>query len=348
MGPLTLVVRAPVVAVVEAAGGDVKQQSRWGALACLLIVGAFGVWLAGLAADRGRPFWLQALIAGGVVFNPVTKATLNFGHPEEMVTAALATAAVICAVQRRPRAAGVLLGLAIAAKAWAILALPVVLFLLVPAQWRRAALAVVVSAGLLIAPMALGSPQRFRDNAGEVGRLGSQVGTTTPANLTWPFADVVGVTTTRGSGVAAKLPLAVARSARLLVFAAAFLLTLAWLRLGGRDRPETALLLLALILLVRGLFDPSNHSYYHAGPLLALLGYETLARRVFPFATTAFLVLFEVTGRVAGHVHSLDGLNRLYLAWALPFAAYMALELTALRASSASHAMTISGSGHTR
>jgi ABC-type dipeptide/oligopeptide/nickel transport system permease component len=41
MGPLTLIARAPAVAIAEAAGGGVTAQYRWGALVCLLILGAY-------------------------------------------------------------------------------------------------------------------------------------------------------------------------------------------------------------------------------------------------------------------------------------------------------------------
>jgi predicted small integral membrane protein len=327
MGPLTLVVRAPVVAAAEAAGAGVKAQYQWGAFVCLLLVGVFAVWLAMLTAERGWPFWLQALIAVGTVANPVTAATLKWGHPEELVTAALTMAALICAVRRQPRAAGVLFGLALASKAWAVLALPALIAVLMPGAWRRAIVPMVVVAGILIVPTAVGAPAHFRGNLTEVSKLGSQYGTLAPTNALWPFGKVVDVATTHGNGQAAKLPLGIARGARLFVFAAALLLTLAWVRLGGRDLPETVLLLVALILMVRGLFDPSNHSYYHTGPFLGLLSYEALTRRTFPFATAAFLLVFEATNRIVRSVHTLDGVNLVYLAWAVPFALYMAGEL---------------------
>jgi alpha-1,6-mannosyltransferase len=336
LGPVTIVARAPVVAAVRSAGGDVTAQYRWGALVCLLAAVALGIWLALIAARRGLPFWVQGLIAVGAVLNPVTFATLKWGHPEEVVTAAFAVAALICASRRRPLAAGILLGLAIGAKAWALIAIPALLLVLEPAALRRGLAAVVITTGVLMAPMALGSPTRFHEVTTEVGKLGSQLGTETPANLMWPVATVKAVNVpvhlddgrdVRLVGRAAKLPVAVARAARLVVFAAALLFAFLWWRRGGAARPESVLLLLALTLLVRGLFDPSNHSYYHAGPLLALLGYETLTRRAFPFATAAFMALFELTNRIAGHFQSFEANNRIYLAWAVPFAIYKGWEL---------------------
>ena len=331
MGPVTLFARAPVVAVVRSAGGGVTAQYRWGSLICLLLLAVFGVWLALLAERRGMAPWVGALIAIAAVFNPVTHATLKYGHPEEVVAAVLACAALVFGVRRRPVAAGVLLGLAIATKAWALLAVPVFVLLL-PALWRRGLVAVVVTVALLAGPMAIGAPERFRQNVTEVGKLGSQLGTETPTNLLWPFATLAPVQIDGiVVGHAAKVPLGLARAARTAVFAAALLLALVWWRRGLGARPETALLLLALTLMVRGLLDPSNHSYYHAGPLLALLSYEALVRRRFPFATAAFIALFEATNRITGHNHGFDAVNRVYLMWAVPFAIYMGWELLSRR-----------------
>src|SRR4051812_49300115 len=272
LGPVTLVARAPVVAAVRAADGRVTAQYRWGALLCLLVAGALGIWLALIAAERGLAPWVQALIAIGAVFNPVSFAALDWGHPEEVVTAALAVAALTCAVRRRPIAAAVLLGFAIATKAWALLAVPALLLLVTPVARRRALVVLVVVTGVLMAPMALGSPSRFHQVTTEVGKLGSQLGTETPANLLWPTAKVVAVVGAQGQvvGHAARVSTPIARVARLAVFTATLLLAFVWWRRGGQERPASALLLLALTLMVRGLFDPSNHSYYHAGPFLAL------------------------------------------------------------------------------
>ena len=67
---------------------------------------------------------------GLCVANPVTLRALEIGHPEELLCAAFAIGAVLAASDRRTVLAAVLLGLAIASKAWAVLAIGPVLLAL--------------------------------------------------------------------------------------------------------------------------------------------------------------------------------------------------------------------------
>ena len=67
------------------------------------------------------------LLAAG---NPVTLRALELSHPEELLGAALCIGAVLAALWQRPYLAAILLGLAMANKAWAVLAIGPVLLAL--------------------------------------------------------------------------------------------------------------------------------------------------------------------------------------------------------------------------
>ena len=124
------------------------------------------------------------------------------------------------------------------------------------------------------------------------------------------------------------LPAAVGRAAHLGVIGVALLLSFLYWRGRGRASrsPDDALLLLALLLLVRGMLDPLTLSYHHVPFLVALLVYEGL-RRPFPvmsaYAIGGALLLTEVIAPSGN-----PGLvNAFYLAWTIPLAGAMALSL---------------------
>jgi hypothetical protein len=111
------------------------------------------------------------------------------------------------------------------------------------------------------------------------------------------------------------------------VLALALLLALAYARRRG-GHPEHVLLLVALVLLARCLFDPANHSYYHAPVLAALLAYEALRARI-PALTLAAVAAMIVTTEVAqGRSDWL--VFAVYVGWAVPLAAVLARELFGL------------------
>jgi uncharacterized membrane protein len=90
--------------------------------------------LALVLADRmlcaGRSRGACLLVIALAAANPVSIRALELGHPEELLTAALAIGAVLAAARERALLAAVLLGLAIASKAWAVLAIGPVLLAL--------------------------------------------------------------------------------------------------------------------------------------------------------------------------------------------------------------------------
>ena len=92
MGSFSLLVRAPFVAPVF--HGTVDAVYFAGALPCLLATLVLGLALARMAADRGQGPAVQGLVAGLAVLNPLTFQALHWGHPEELLGAALCVGAV--------------------------------------------------------------------------------------------------------------------------------------------------------------------------------------------------------------------------------------------------------------
>jgi hypothetical protein len=104
---------------------------------------------------------------------------------------------------------------------------------------------------------------------------------------------------------------------------------LATRRAGAR---RDALLLLALALLLRCVLDPWNIAYYHVPFLLALTAHEAYVRRRTPVAGLLASVAVYGTMVVVEPVVSPDVSAALYLAWAVPFTAALALRVLAPQA----------------
>jgi hypothetical protein len=332
IGPVSFYLRAPFAAA--APPDDPRLEYRLGALACLLVLGAAGLLLAAEAGRRGRPGWLQALVVVGVVANPLVFRALQLGHPEEAVATAAAVAALVAALRGRGLAAGVLIGLAICTKLWALALLPV-LVLLVAARNRRMLAAGLAAVALVAyAPLAIGDPGRFGDVVASMEQLGTHPGTVTPANVWFPFADKARFTRVAevrdGRPVfedaeGYRLPGALARIARGSILIAALLLVL-WRR--GR---ETALLVAALTLLLRCVLDPGDVSYYHLPFVVVLLAWEAVSRGGFPWMSAAAMATLEGIVRISPHVHTDGGFAAIYLGWAAVATAVLATRLAGSR-----------------
>ena len=99
--------------------------------------------------------WSSSSLLG----NPLTLKALEVGHPEELLGAALCVGAVLAALWQRPWLAAVLLGLALANKAWAVLAIGPVLLALQGRRWTVFALACAIAA-MFVAPFLLSGSSR--------------------------------------------------------------------------------------------------------------------------------------------------------------------------------------------
>jgi len=280
MGPFATLVQAPFVALSGTSG---EAAYPWAVFPCLLIAGLVGLYLSRVAARRGVGRLAQASIAVLFLLNPLTFEAIENGHPEEILTAALAVAAVAAAAEHRSRRAAVLLGLAIASKQWAVIALLPTLMALPAARVRSAILAVAVAA-LLFLPAVIASPSSFFGVQSQAAGTGRVV---TPWSAWYPAAtQATEVYVVDGRKLVAEVenapPLADPLSHPLIVLLALAVPLAVSLRrglpLGGSD----AFALLALLALLRCVLDPVDNLYYHEPLLLALFGWDAFTARGLP------------------------------------------------------------------
>jgi Glycosyltransferase family 87 len=334
----SLVERAPFALIPGLWGGGELAVYRMVALPCLLAAAALGVWLIVRMRAQGHGRLARAVALGLCVANPLTLSALEVGHPEELLGACLCVAAVLCAGRDRPLWAGLLLGLAIANKEWALLAVGPVLLAL-PAKYRLRCLASAsaVAAAVLL-PLMLSSSGGFAASAGATASTSSTI--FQPWQIWWFFGyhgpHVYGLfgmplvdyrTGPAWAGVISH-PLIVA-----IGFALAGAL---WLRRGRSARgmsERDALLLLAVVLLLRCLLDTWNTGYYMLPFMFALLAWEVSgASRRPPVLTLMGVVLpWICLHELSAHGGNPDLQSALFLAWTLPLATALALQLYAPR-----------------
>jgi hypothetical protein len=304
------------------AGGDLLWQYRLGAFVCLLAPAALGV---GLVRRMRGGLLPQIAVLALCVANPLTFAALHWGHPEEPLAGALCVGAVLLSGERRPLAAGVVLGLAFATKPWAWLALPAVL--LAASGCRRTIVSVALGVGTVFTlPMFLGDPGRFLHQVGAFSVVDHGV---TPFNVWWGFAHQGGVIMADGStGASWVIPSWIGSLAHPLVIALALGLSVAAFRRGRPPQPERALQLLALFLLLRCLLDPLAISYHHAPFMLALIAAEAMRRpRRLPYIPLAVAAVVWTMTHYVLPLDDADLASRVYLAWALPVALYLGVAV---------------------
>ena len=293
----SFVLRAPFAGATAALGGGELAVFRAVSIPCLVAGAWLAVVLARRMGERGRSNGVRALVVGLCAANPVTLRALDLGHPEELLCAALAIGAVLAARDRRTVLAAILLGLAIATKAWAVLAIGPVLLAL-PAR-RALALAIAGAVAVaVLAPIAL---------AGAHGTLVTGSSTTgqifQPWQLFWWLGDA-GHVVIGGNGLPKPAgyrvpPEWLSPLTHPLIVGLVVPLSLLWARVRGaapRIDGEQVLALLALLLLLRCVLDPWNTIYYELPFLLALLAWEALQRPERPpVAALAATVLVWLT-----------------------------------------------------
>ena len=328
MGSFSILLRAPFVAPVYHA--DLTTVFIAGSVPCVLAAVALGLVLTRLVADAGASPAVQGLVAGLAVINPLTFRALHWGHPEEILTAVLCVGAVLAAMRERQGLAGVLLGLALASKQWAVLAILPTL-LAAPSRRLLLAAAACAVAAVLTVPLLLLAPGEAADVAVSAGGQGSSASaSTTPWNVWWPLAGLTDLGEPFGERYL--LPGALARVSHPLIVALAVPLTFLLWRRPGR-RPDDALLLLALLFLLRCVLDNWNNEYYHLPFVLALLTWEVHRTRSVPALTIAVMLAIGLTfypemerlyRESAPHARLW---NAVYLGWALPLLAGLGLAL---------------------
>ena len=325
MGSFSLLLRAPFVAPVF--HSNLETVYFAGAIPCLLATVFLGLALARIAAERGQSPAVQGLIAGLAVINPITFRALHWGHPEELLCAALCVGAVLAALRERELLAGVLLGLAIATKQWALIAILPALLAAPRRQLALLAIAGAIAAAFYL-PGLMANSNSFSSATESASGQAAGGASTTPWSLWWPLAGIAD----SPFGERYMAPAWVgAISHPLIVLLPIPLAALLWRR--RARRPDDALLLLALLFLLRCLLDTWNNDYYHAPFFLSLLAWESVRRPGVPRLSLAVAVLLGLSfwpdqSRVfADSLSNAPLLFAIYVAWAVPLAALLATAL---------------------
>jgi hypothetical protein len=342
----SLVERAPFALLPALWGGGSLAVYRIVALPCLLTAAMLGVWLVERMRREARPRLARAVVLGLCVANPLTLQALEVGHPEELMGACMCVAAVLLASRDRPVPAAILLGLAIANKEWAILAVGPVLMALPSRRATCLALAGTVTVAIL-APLALVASSGFL--------AGTRAIATPPAAIfqpwqVWWFLGHHGALV-HGLYGSAKVGYRIAPSwvgrvsHPLILLVGASVTIVLWARArrnpagsaSGREAPlsgRMALLALALLLLLRCMLDTWDTDYYPLPFVFALIAWEASSPSVqrLPLLALSTTVMVWLNFQWAPSHVSADAQAALFLAWSVPLAAILALALFKPRA----------------
>jgi hypothetical protein len=317
----SLVLRSPFGLIPKLWGGGELAIYRAAAAPCLAASAILGVWLVSRMRALGRANIARGLALLLCVANPITLPALEYGHPEELLGAVLCVGAVIVAMGNRPIWAGVLLGLAVANKEWALVAAGPVLIAL-PERRVRALFAAGAVAVAVLAPLAAagGFITQVKGAATQTGEI------FTPWQVWWLLGSHAHLVRELNGSVKLAYygaPTWVATIAHQLIVAIAVPLSLlaVWLRRVGARRPtHEGLLLLMLVLLLRCAIDPWDISYYWLPFLLALVVWEAIEFERPPvlalFGSGAVWFVLEWATPIHGFSSDIDSL--LFLAFALP------------------------------
>jgi glycosyl transferase family 87 len=310
MGPVSIILRAPFAAL---GGGDLLSAYQWGSLICVFTAGLLGLYLARLAGRRGSGAPAQALLAGVCLLNPLTFAALQAGHPEEILTASLAVGAVAVASQGHSGRAALLLGLAIASKQWAVIAILPVLMAL-PSGRVRAGLGAAAVVLALTLPAVLAHPHAYFETQRSLAVESQYVTPWSAWFSTTAVTDhqVPALHTTVQVHYASGF---VARFSHPLIVLVALLIPLAVAlrrRRFGLSAAE-AMALLTLLSLLRCVLDPVDNLYYHEPLLLALVGWDAVASRGLPLRAIGGVAVLELLSRWEPPTLGLGAFNLIYL-----------------------------------
>jgi hypothetical protein len=329
----SLLERAPFALLAHAWGGDELAVYRMLALPCLVASALLAVWLVARMRAAGASRLARGVALGLCVATPVMLPALELGHPEEALGACLVIAAVLLAsgagTRPRPLLAGLVLGLAIANKQWAVLAAGPVLLALPPGLRLRCTAVAVAVAGAVLAPLLLVSSGGYAAGVGAVAPRTSPI--FQPWQAWWFFghhgALVHGLfgTPKPGYRVAAHWAGTIARP---LVLLCGAVLSVAFWRARGRLTEGEALLLLALLLLLRCVLDTWDVVYYTIPFLTALLVWEVRTRTERPpfIALVAGALAWASFEWLPHHV-SPDAQAALFVCWSVPLAVWLAAQL---------------------
>ena len=317
----SLMMRAPFALAADALGGGEVAVFRAVAVPCLLAGAALGVVLAASLLARGAGRGTVAIVVGLCAVNPITLRALDIGHPEELLGAALSAGAVLAALRGRSTLAGVLLGLAVANKAWAVLAVGPVLLALQADRRRALAIAGAIAAAFVLPLLLTGAA------SGQPGAA-AQTGSIFQPWQVWWFLGSTGEVIRGADGVVKEgyraapgwvSPL----SHPLIVGLALPLSLLAWRR---RSDP---LLLLALLFVLRCVLDPWNTAYYALPAIITLVVWEATRTERPPVYALAVTMATWATWEWVVPAASADVEALVYLGWSLPLVGLLGWRLYA-------------------
>jgi hypothetical protein len=259
-----------------------------------------------------------------VAGNPLTLRALEIGHPEELFGGVLCVAAALAAGARRPLLAGVLLGLALANKQWAVIAV-VPLLAILPERRPRMLAAAGATCLLVMLPLLLdGSAVETAKVVAQDGGLIFQ-----PWQIWW-FLGEHGETVTGIFGSYPdhrNIPTWLAGHERQLVAAIVLGSSLMLLPRVRRRGWPNGLLLLAFAFQVRCLVDTWNVSYYAVPLVIALVTWELHAFKRPPVLSLAVTLCAWFT-LVWLPPYALPDVQALaYLAWSIPLTGLLAARL---------------------
>jgi Glycosyltransferase family 87 len=326
MGWFAIFFRAPFAWL--ARHGSELAQYRSGAFACVLAGAALGLYLALRARREGRSLVLAATVVALASFSPMSWHALADGHPEEILGAVLGVSAVLLSADgRRPLVTGIVLGLALATKQWAILALGPVLLAAPRKRPTIAAIGIAVAAAFALIPVLAGSHSLFAP-----ANIAGATQSIKPASIWWPLGETQHLHLVAGWTVERHvMPQWLANLTHPLIVLTGLVLPLAYAVAKRRTRAglDDALTLLTLLFLLRCLLDPMTVGYYHVPMLFSLLALEATSKRGLPLLTLlANGVLWLLVARIPWGLEP-GRVATIYLAWALPMTAYLALRLYA-------------------
>jgi hypothetical protein len=327
----SLVERAPFALIPGIWGGGEEWVYRLVALPCLLAAALLAAWL--LARIRARQGSQLAVIAtlSLCVFNPITLKALELGHPEELLGAVLCVLAVLLAQRDRPVLTGVILGLAIANKEWALLAVGPALLAL-PSRRTLCLLSTAAAGAAVLAPLVLVGGGGFVAGARATASTSSAI--FQPMQVFW----FLGHHGAQASLLLSRLrhdyrlaPAWIGPVSHPLVIAVGVPLTaLLWRGRARADRTTgrapDALLLLSLLLLLRCMLDTWDNVCYFLPFLFALLAWENETLRRPPVLALSATALVWLNVWLAGRVPA-DAQAAFFLAWSLPFAVFLGARL---------------------
>ena len=314
----SLVINSPALALGGAFGG-LNWAYRLEVLFCATALAVLALALARVQRSEGRSGLSRGLLVGLLIAGPATNWAVKYGHPEELLTTALCVGGTLLVTRGRITAGAILLGLAIASKQWALLAFPIALAATPHGQRIRLSGLAGAVALVFLAPVALSNSGRF---VAANKSLASAAVFFRPQQIWWTLH--LDYLRHIGGSIFERAPTAlVARYSRPLTVLSAILLGLAY-RLRRRQlQPSDALLVLALVMLLRGLLDPWNEIYYQLPFLVSLGAWEVSSSRRAPLWTLAASILVWLSFEPVNFTYSADVTNLFFVLWVIPASVMM-------------------------